>query len=111
MRQQPSSENFAFLACYDAQLVRLASLGELFFREDPNTCLIKTRQFGELLAQQVAARTGAFTSAEEPQADLLRRLQTDRLIPREVADLFHPAAESRQPSCSRSWRQPRRRTH
>jgi type I restriction enzyme R subunit len=81
--------NFGFLKQHDAQLVRLGALAERYFRDDPNTCLLKVRQFGELLAQQVAARTGTFTATDEPQADLLRRLKADRVIPREVAELFH----------------------
>lgn len=83
------SANFAFLAPHDPQLVRLGALAERYFRDDPNTCLIKLRQFGEVLAQLTAARAGMFTSAEEPQADLLRRLKFERIMPREVADLFH----------------------
>lgn len=81
--------NFGFLKRHDEQLVRLGALAERYFREDPNTCLLKLRQFGELLAQQVAARTGTFTTTDEPQAELLRRLKVDRVFPREVVDLFH----------------------
>ena len=45
------SANFDFLGKYDVQLVRLGALAERYFKEDPNTCLIKLRQFGEVLAQ------------------------------------------------------------
>jgi type I restriction enzyme, R subunit len=41
------------------------------------------------LAQLVAARSGLFTDANEPQADLLRRLRVDGNYPRNVLDLFH----------------------
>ena len=71
------------------QLVRLGALAERYFPDDPNTCLIKLRQFGELLAQVTAAKTGLFTSPEEQQSDLLRRLKFERVVPAEVADLFH----------------------
>ena len=81
--------NFDFLRQYDAQLVRLGALAERYFQDDPNTCLIKLRQFAELLALQLAARMGLFTSSEEPFADLLQRLKADRAMPREAADLFH----------------------
>jgi type I restriction enzyme R subunit len=64
-------------------------LAERYFKEDPSTCLIKLRQFGELLAQLTAANAGFLASAEEPQADLLRRLKFERIIPREVGELFH----------------------
>jgi type I restriction enzyme R subunit len=81
--------NFEYLIAYDAQLVRLGALAERYFKEDPNTCLIKLRQFAELLAQQLAARLGLFTSSDEPFADLLQRLKAERVMPREAGDLFH----------------------
>jgi hypothetical protein len=84
-----SSANFDFLARHDAQLLRLGALAERYFRDDPNTCLIKLRQFGEVLAQLVAAKAGLYRSPDEPQADLLRRLNLDRITPREVGDLFY----------------------
>ncbi len=83
------SANFEFLRPHDVQLVRLSALAERYFRDDPSTCLIKLRQFAELLAQSTAARTGLFVSTEEPQADLLRRLKIERVLSHEVADLFY----------------------
>jgi len=83
------STNFAHLRLYDDQLFRLGSLAERYFPEDPNTALIKLRQLGERLAQQVASRFGVFTSAQESQLALIRRLEFDGLIEREVAALFH----------------------
>lgn len=83
------SANFAFLRSHDVQLVRLGALAERYFQDDPNTCLIKLRQFAELLAQLTAAKTGLFLSTEENQADLLRRLKAERVLPPQVADLFH----------------------
>ena len=83
------STNFAHLRQYDDQLFRLGSLAERYFPEDPNTALIKLRQLGERLAQQVASRFGVFTSAQESQLALIRRLEFDGLIEREVAALFH----------------------
>ena len=84
-----TSANFEFLGQHDAQLVRLGALAERYFRDDPNTCLIKLRQFGEVLAQLVAAKAGLYRSPEELQADLLRRLNLERITPREVGDLFY----------------------
>jgi type I restriction enzyme, R subunit len=65
------SANFQFLRSHDVQLVRLGALAERYFRDDPSTCLIKLRQFAEVLAQLTAAKTGLFVSTEESQADLL----------------------------------------
>src|SRR5262245_7774217 len=83
------SSNFNFLAKHSPQLVRLGALAERYFSDDPNTCLIKLRQYGEVLAQLTAANAGLFTSDQEPQADLLRRLKFERVVPPEAAELFY----------------------
>lgn len=85
----PSTPNFDFLARYDGLLVRVVALAERYFPDDPVTALMKLRQFGELLAQQTAARIGLSTAPDEPQSDLLGRVQRDGACPREVIDLFH----------------------
>ncbi|MBC7618144.1 MAG: hypothetical protein H7293_04000, partial [Candidatus Saccharibacteria bacterium] len=53
--------NFDMLLPYEEQLWRLGALAERYFAEDPNTSLLKLRQFSEILAQSLAARTGLFT--------------------------------------------------
>lgn len=80
--------NFACLLKYDEQLVRLGILAEKYFAEDPNTCLLKIRQYAELLAQQVAARVGEYGNPGESQYELLRRLQDQGILPREIALIF-----------------------
>lgn len=70
------------------QLVRLGMLAERYFADDPNTAILKLRQLAELLAQLVAARVGLYTSREEAQYDLLRRLQEQGILPRDIAQLF-----------------------
>ena len=80
--------NFAQLAEHDEQLLRLGLLAERYFPEDPNTSLLKLRQLTELLAQQVATHVGEYVSAEEAQYDLIRRLQDQGILPREIAQLF-----------------------
>lgn len=77
------------MRAYEPQFDRLAALAERYFRDDPNASLIKLRQFGELLAQEVAARNGLFASPEEPQTELLRRLRAERAVPPQAMDLFH----------------------
>ena len=86
---QNLSANFDFLGKHDAQLVRLGALAERYFKEDPATSLIKLRQFGETLAQLVAAKSGLFRDPEESQVYLLRRLKFEKVVNREVGDLFH----------------------
>jgi type I restriction enzyme, R subunit len=80
--------NFAHLEAHDEQLVRLGMLAERYFADDPNTALLKLRQLTELLAQLVAAKVGLYASREEAQFDLLRRLQDQGILPREIAQLF-----------------------
>lgn len=84
-----TSTNFDFLAKHDAQLVRLATLAERYFSEDPSTALTKLRQFSELLAKLVAAHFGLLRSPEESQADLLRRLKAEAGLQRQVLEVFH----------------------
>ncbi len=83
------SRNFAFLKVYSLELVRLGSLAEQYFVDDPNTCLIKLRQFGEQLAQLVAAKVGLYENPDESQFELLRRLEGRQAIVGQVAQLFH----------------------
>jgi type I restriction enzyme R subunit len=82
------TSNFAHLQEHDAQLLRLGMLAERYFPDDPNTSLLKLRQLAELLAQLVATQVGLYQSSEESQYDLLRRLQDQGILPREIAQLF-----------------------
>lgn len=83
------SPNFGLLGQYDAALVLVAARAEQYFPSNPVTALMKLRQYGELLAQQLAARTGVYGAAEEPKAVLLARLRREGAAPRNVLDLFH----------------------
>lgn len=80
--------NFVHLREHDEQLLRLGMLAEKYFADDPNTCLLKLRQFAEVLAHFLAARVGLLVSPEEGQYNLLRRLQDQGYLPREIAQLF-----------------------
>jgi type I restriction enzyme, R subunit len=86
---QPKSANFNFLAKRYPDLERIGALCEHYFTTDPIVALITLRQFGELLAQMVAARSGLLTEAREQQADLLKRLRVEVNYPSNVLDLFH----------------------
>ena len=85
-RQQ---SNFSQLKTHDEQFERLGLLAERYFGDDPNTCLLKLRQLAEGMAQSVASRVGIYTSEDERQIDLLRRLQDHGIVPREVCGLLH----------------------
>lgn len=80
--------NFDMLHAYEAQLWRLGALAERYFAEDPNTSLLKLRQLSELLAQSLAARTGLYANPEESQYELIRRLQGEGVLPKEVKQVL-----------------------
>ena len=80
--------NFAHLQEHDEQLVRLGRLAEKYFPDDPNTSLLKVRQLAELLAQLVATKVGQYEAPDEAQYELLRRLQDQGILPRDIAQLF-----------------------
>lgn len=83
------TKNFKHLEMFDAQLGRLGALAERYFQDDPNTTLIKLRQFAETLAQLTAANLGLYTNSAESQVDLLRRLKQEGALSTQVYDFFH----------------------
>ncbi|MCG7392657.1 type I restriction-modification system endonuclease [Microvirga sp. ACRRW] len=84
------SANFDHLRDLSEQLYRLGVLAERFFADDPNTSLIKSRQFAETLLKEIAARHGTYNPAlRESFNDLLRRLSVERVLPREVGNVFN----------------------
>ena len=88
MSANPGS-NFDFLRRREPELWQLGTQAERYFHGDPNTCLLKLRQFGELLAQTVAERTGLRPYEGESQFELIGRLQRAQVAPYEVSDLLH----------------------
>ncbi len=83
-----SSKNFGHLEVFDPQLVRLGSLAERYFAEDAATSIMKLRQFGEFLAQLTAAKLGIY-SPDNTQVALLKRLQQEGALNKQVSDFFH----------------------
>lgn len=86
--EKPQS-NFAFLAEHDPIFQQLATSAERSFSSDPNTTLIKLRQLGEALAQDIAARCGLEFDERASQSDLLYRLNREVGLERVVLNLFH----------------------
>ncbi len=86
---QFTSPNFAFLATHDQVLVRFAALAERYVFDDPNSALVKLRQFAESLAEHCAAYTGIQLSDRDKFIDVLDRLYQARITPGVVLQLFH----------------------
>lgn len=83
-----SSINFSFLESQNPQLSHLASLAEYFLHIDTNTCLVKLRQFGELLAKQVALKVDIPINNNEEQFYLLKKLENNGLFQNTTKDLY-----------------------
>lgn len=81
--------NFDFLKEHDDLFWQLASSAECAFSSDPNTTLIKLRQLGEALAQDLGSRCGVEFDKQTTQADLLYRLQRDLNLDANVRNIFH----------------------
>ncbi|WP_350634633.1 type I restriction-modification system endonuclease [Pseudoalteromonas sp. GW168-MNA-CIBAN-0100] len=81
--------NFDFLKHHDELLLRLAQTAERCFAPDPNTTLVKMRQLGEALAQNVAARVGVDFGHDVKQVDLLRELDYTLKLDERIKDAFH----------------------
>lgn len=81
--------NFAFLQEHDPVFLQLARMAEQAFASDPNTTLIKLRQFGEALAQDLASRAGVEFDARTSQSDLLYKLSREIELDQNIRSLFH----------------------
>ena len=81
--------NFGFLAAHNPVLLRLASTAEQVFAADPNTTLIKLRQLGEAIAQDLAAQAGIAFDGNTTQLDLLQQLGRQLDLEADIRHLFH----------------------
>ncbi len=81
--------NFNFLNHHDELLFKLADTAERCFVSDPNTTLVKMRQLGEALAQNIASRVGVDAGDNIKQVDLLRELDYTLKLDPQVKDAFH----------------------
>ncbi|UJR78529.1 type I restriction-modification system endonuclease [Sandaracinus amylolyticus] len=83
------SPNFAFLAEHEETLVLLAAQAEALYAIDAVATITKVRVFGEVLAREAAARVGIYTSSQEQQIDLLRRLRDRGALGTDADQAFH----------------------
>lgn len=83
------SANFSFLEEHDPLFYEIASSAEKYFSSDPNTTLIKIRQFGEAIAQHIAVLGGIEFDGQTTQADLLFRINRDLKLEPTVREMFH----------------------
>ncbi len=89
MRKLQPTSNFSFLGAHDPRLMQLGAFAERYFKDDPGTAIIKLRQFAELLSKTVAAHHALYLDEGQTFEETLRRLSYERVITKEVADVFH----------------------
>jgi len=83
------SPNFSFMAEYDEILYKCAIQAERFIFEDSNTTLYKLRQFGELLAQDIAARTGINIAPEDNAFRTIQKLEDNGVLTPKATQILH----------------------
>ena len=83
------SPNFSFLANIDQVIVDVAARAELYVFTDPNSALIKTRQFGELLVKLILAKQGRTVDENDTQLELINELWQRRIVPDRISQMFH----------------------
>ena len=85
----PKLSNFECLKKHDPVFFQLAFAAEQSFSADPNTTLIKLRQLGEALAQDMAAHCNVDFDERTSQADLLFKLNREIRLDANIRELFH----------------------
>jgi len=80
--------NFNFLKKHEPLFFQLAVTAEKTFSADPNTTLLKLRQLGEALAQDVACRIGLDLSEQPTQHELLYQINRKIGLDPVVRELF-----------------------
>jgi type I restriction enzyme, R subunit len=83
------TSNFEFLNEYDPIYFQLTSTAEKAFANDPNTTLIKLRQFGEVLARDLATRFHLTFDERISQVDLLYQINREVRLDPTIRNLFH----------------------
>lgn len=86
---KPTKSNFDFLQEHDLLFYQLANNAERAFISDPNTTLIKLRQFGEVVAQDLASRSCIIFDEYTTQKDLLYKLSREIRLSTDIRNLFH----------------------
>jgi type I restriction enzyme R subunit len=83
------NSNFGFLKEHDPLFFELANSAEQAFVRDPNTTLIKMRQFGEAIAQDLATRCGITFDERVSQSDLLYQVSRELSLDPDIRNVFH----------------------
>ena len=90
-----TSPNFAFLASHDdRRLLFAAAMAERQVFADPNSSMVKSRQFAELLAAHIAAHSGVRLGPEDNFFTTLRAIEDRGVGSETLFQLFHSLRRS-----------------
>ena len=81
--------NFYFLETHDPIFYQLASAAEQFFAIDPNTSIVKLRQFAEALAKDIASRFNIPPYSYTNQNELIYQIDRKINLDSRIKDIFH----------------------
>lgn len=81
--------NVEFLKSYDQGMIEVFTRAEEYLYSDPNTALIKIRQFAEMIAQYTAVEVGIPEWERGNQADLLNLFKHRGVFGEMALNLFH----------------------
>jgi type I restriction enzyme R subunit len=84
-----SKSNFYFLEDHDPVFFQLASSAEQFFAADPNTAIVKLRQFAEALAKDIASRFNIPSYSYSNQNELIYQIDRKINLDPRIKDIFH----------------------
>lgn len=84
------SSNFSHLSPLSSELAKIGYRAEQYLKDDPNTSLLKSRQFAELLTQETAARLGRYKlDVPQTQSQLIQLLSRDSILTAEIQNALH----------------------
>ena len=81
--------NFQFLQNYDPLFFQMALVAEEMYKSDPNTTLMKLRQLGEALAQDIASKIGIKPYEYKDQYELIYQLDRKLSLSYQIRNIFH----------------------
>lgn len=81
--------NFKFFEQHEKNIADLGHKAEQYLHTDPNTCIIKVRQFAEMLAQYIAVQVGVPNWEYYNQNDLLNQFRHRGVFNEVALSLFH----------------------
>ena len=90
------TSNFEFLNRYWAVLYQIGSTAEAYLYSDPNSCIYKLGQMGELIAQEIARIENVeIPYQQNNQYELIKKLSQDGFLTSDMDTILETLRKSR----------------